>query len=132
MTRGRGDAPSLRQLRVGEELRHALVRVLERSDFDDPQLAEAKITVTEVQISPDLKNATAFVTPLGGEQLSETVTALNRAAGFLRGQLGREISLRFTPRLSFVADRSFLHASRVEELLARPRVRRDLDAGEED
>ena len=74
MTRGRGDAPSLRQLRVGEELRHALVRVLDRSDFNDPRLADTKITVTEVSVSPDLKSATAFVTPLGGDHLAETVT----------------------------------------------------------
>ncbi|MEM7223465.1 MAG: 30S ribosome-binding factor RbfA [Pseudomonadota bacterium] len=131
MSRGRGNAPSLRQLRVGEELRHALVRVLERSDFSDPKLADAKITVTEVSVSPDLKNATVFVTPLGGERLSETVAALNKATGFLRGQLGREISLRYTPRLSFAADHSFVHASRVEELLARPRVKQDLEADAE-
>ena len=132
MTRGRGAAPSLRQLRVGEELRHALVRVLDRSDFKDPMLVDTKITVTEVSVSPDLKSATAFVTPLGGEQLVETVAALNRAAGFVRGQLSREIELRHTPRLGFAADHSFLHASKVEALLARPRVKRDLESNPSD
>ena len=126
MTQGRGDAPSLRQLRVGEELRHGLARVLDRIDFKDPKLADTKITVTEVSVSPDLKSATAFVTPLGGDRLSETVAALNKAAGFVRGQLSREVELRHTPRLSFAADHSFVHASRVEELLARPRVKQDL------
>ena len=126
MSRSKGDSPSLRQLRVGEELRHALVRVLERCRFDDPVLSDASITVTEVKVSPDLKAATAFVTPLGGQDLPVTVAALNRAAGYLRGQLGRELTLRYTPRLGFAADHSFDHAGRIQELLSRPKVRRDL------
>ena len=126
MSRSKGDSPSLRQLRVGEELRHALVRVLERCRFDDPVLSGASITVTEVKVSPDLKAATAFVTPLGGQDLPVTVAALNRAAGYLRGQLGRELTLRYTPRLGFAADHSFDHAGRIQELLSRPKVRRDL------
>jgi len=126
MGRSRDASPSLRQLRVGEELRHALVQVLGGCHFSDPQLAEANITVTEVRVSPDLKNATVFVMPLGGEDLQTTVAALNRAAGFLRGQLGHEINLRYTPRLGFAADQSFDRAMRVQDLLAAPRVRRDL------
>ncbi len=128
MGRSRDASPSLRQLRVGEELRHALVLVLGRCRFGDPQLAKANVTVTEVKVSPDLKNATAFVMPLGGEDLQATVGALNRAAGFLRGRLGHEVELRHTPRLGFAADRSFDHAMRVQDLLAAPRVRRDLAA----
>lgn len=128
MGRSRDTSPSLRQLRVGEELRHALVQVLSHCHFSDPQLAEANITVTEVKVSPDLRNATVFVMPLGGEDLQVTVAALNRAAGFLRGQLGHEINLRYTPRLGFAADQSFDRATRVENLLAAPRVRRDLAA----
>ncbi len=128
MGRSRDASPSLRQLRVGEELRHALVQVLSRCRFSDPQLAEANITVTEVKVSPDLKNATVFVMPLGGEDLQVTVAALNRAASFLRGHLGHEINLRYTPRLGFAADQSFDHATRVQDLLAAPRVRRDLAA----
>ncbi len=128
MGRNRDASPSLRQLRVGEELRHALVLVLSRCRFSDPQLAKANITVTEVKVSPDLKSATVFVMPLGGEDLQVTVAALNRAAGFLRGQLGHEINLRYTPRLGFAADRSFDHAMRVQNLLDAPRVRRDLAA----
>lgn len=128
MGRSRDASPSLRQLRVGEELRHALVLVLGRCRFSDPQLAKANITVTEVKVSPDLKNATVFVMPLGGEDLQATVAALNRAAGFLRGRLGHEINLRYTPRLGFAADQSFDQARRVRDLLAAPRVRRDLAA----
>jgi ribosome-binding factor A len=129
MGRSRGPDPSLRQLRVGEEVRHALVQVLSKCRFSDPVLAAANITVTEVKVSPDLKNATAFIMPLGGADLQATVAAFNRAAGFLRGQLGHEVELRHTPRLEFAADRTFDHATRVQDLLAAPRVRRDLAGG---
>lgn len=131
MKRSRGGAPSLRQLRVGEELRHALVRVLAKGRLDDPVLAEANITVTEVGVSPDLKSATAFVTPLGGADMQTAVTALNRAAGFLRGQLSGELTLRYTPRLAFAADRSFERATRVQDILDSERVRRDLEKASE-
>lgn len=130
MGRNKGASPSLRQLRVGEELRHAVVRVLEKSRFDDPALSASMITVTEVKISPDLKSATVFVIPLGGQDLKVTVEALNRASGYLRGQLGRELTLRHTPRLGFAADNSFDYAVRVQELLSRPKVRADLTAAE--
>ena len=120
--------PSQRQMRVAEELRHALARVLARGELDDPALAGANITVTEVQLSPDLKNATAFVTPLGGAMLDETVLALNRAAGYFRGQVAREVRLRHTPRIDFKADVTFEQAKRVHEVLNRPRVRRDLES----
>lgn len=115
-----------RQLRVGEELRHALSRILVRADFRDPLLANANLTVTEVRVSPDLKNATAFVIPLGGEGLQEIVEALNKARSFLRAQLGREVSLRFTPRITFKGDQSFDEASHIDKLLKRPRVSDDL------
>ncbi len=131
MKRSRGGPPSLRQLRVGEELRHALVRVLAKGRLDDPVLAEANITVTEVAVSPDLKAATAYVTPLGGADLQAAVVALNRAAGFLRGQLSRELTLRYTPRLAFAADRSFERATRLQGILDSDRVRRDLGAAAE-
>jgi ribosome-binding factor A len=113
---------------VGEELRHAMVWVMGHAHLADPGLAGANITITEVKVSPDLKSATVFVTPLGGADLDDTVAALNRAAGFLRGQLGRKISLRYTPRINFAADRSFDYAMRVRDLLDEPRVRRDLGA----
>ena len=78
----RSHAPSQRQLRVGEELRHAVVRILDHAHFRDPDLVAASITVTEVRVSPDLKNATAFVIPLGGLQMARVVAALNRAQGY--------------------------------------------------
>ncbi len=128
MSASRSRSPSQRQLRVGEELRHQLVQILAHADFNDPDLAEANVTVTQVQVSPDLKNATVFVIPLGGGKMVETVAALNRAAGYLRGQLGRAVTLRYTPRLGFAPDRSFENADRIERLLQAPRVRRDLEA----
>ena len=132
MGASRSKPPSQRQLRVGEEVRHALVRILGRGDLHDPLLSAASLTVTQVEVSPDLQNATAFVVPLGGSQMDEVVRALNRAAGFLRGQLGREVHLRYTPRLGFAADQSFDRADEVERLLHSPRVRRDLEQAGED
>jgi len=131
MGASRSKPPSQRQLRVGEEIRHALVRVLDRGDLRDPRLCDAKVTITQVEMSPDLQNATAFVVPLGGNQSDELVQALNQAAGYLRGQLGREVQLRHTPRLGFEPDLSFDRADEVERLLSSPRVRRDLERAEE-
>jgi ribosome-binding factor A len=119
--------PTQRQLRAGELIRHALMDILAREEFDDPHLHGKSITVTEVRISPDLKNATAFCAPLGGEDMAKTVEALNRAAGFLRGRLSREIDMRFTPILRFIPDDSYDEARRIEQLLSSDRVRRDLD-----
>ncbi|MBV9523114.1 MAG: 30S ribosome-binding factor RbfA [Alphaproteobacteria bacterium] len=122
--------PSQRQLRVGEELRHALARILGQRELRDPALHDADITVTEVRISPDLKNATAFVMPLGGVRANEIIAALQRGAAFLRRRLAREVPMRFTPSLRFALDTSFDHASRIEAILHRPEVERDLEAGE--
>ena len=132
MARRRAKAPSQRQLRVGEEIRHALSRILARGGLRDPELAEANITVTEVRVSPDLKAATAFVVPFGEpEATDDVVAALTRAAPYFRGQLGGEIDLRYTPALRFEPDRSFDEAARVEALLRQPRVQRDI-AGDGD
>lgn len=121
-----GKPPSQRQLRVGEELRHALAELLQRGDFHDPELAALNVTVTEVRISPDLRNATAFVTPLGGGPMDETLAALRRAGPFLRGQIARAINLRHAPTLSFEADTSFDYASHIDNILHSPAVARDV------
>lgn len=126
MTRRRGEAPSQRQLRVGEVLRHALIDVLRESHIHDPDLADRSITVTEVRVSPDLKNATAFVVPLGGAAAELVLPALKRAAPYLRGQLARHLTLRFTPNLRFEFDASFDRAGRIDALL------RDAAAGSSD
>ncbi len=124
--------PSQRQLRVGEELRHALSRLLQRGELRDPALQRVTVTVTEVRMSPDLKSATAYIMPLGGEHRAEVMAGLTRSAGYLRGQIAREVPLRFTPALSFAVDTSFDHASRINELLHRPEVERDLAPGAEE
>ena len=117
MNKGRARAPSQRQLRVAEEVRHVLVRVIERDEFHDPELAGVPVTVSEVRISPDLKSATAFISPLGGGDAGTLVQALLRAAPFLRRRIGEEMTIRHVPTLSFQADQSFDEAQRIQELL---------------
>ena len=124
--------PSQRQLRVGEELRHALVRIFIGAHWRDPALFDANITLTEVRMSPDLKRATAFVLPFAGGEATELVAALNRAVPYLRRELGRAVQLRHVPELEFERDRSFDEAARIAERLQDPVVRRDLDDGEGD
>ena len=121
MSRRVGKTPSQRQLRVGEELRHALAAVLERGDVRDPGLKGASVTVTEVRISPDLRNATAFVLPLGGGDATGVVAALNRARPFLRRRMAGDVKLRYAPDISFLADTSFDRAVHIEALLRDPR-----------
>jgi ribosome-binding factor A len=123
-------AQTQRQLRVGEELRHSLARQFERGALRDPALTGIAITVTEVQVSPDLKHAIAFVMPLGGAKLAEVLDGLARSAGYLRREMAKEVQLRYTPELVFAGDTSFDHASRIDELLKRPDVRRDLEPGD--
>ncbi|MCA8902449.1 MAG: 30S ribosome-binding factor RbfA [Hyphomonas sp.] len=122
--------PSQRQLRAGELVRHALTDILSREAFRDPDLESAMITVGEVRCSPDLKHANIFVAPLGDDSeagRTKLAAALNRAAGFLRGRLGREIDLRYTPELHFIADKSYDEATAIDRLLMDPRVRRDVE-----
>jgi len=118
--------PSSRQLRVGEEVRHALARILERGNLHDPALAGVTVTVTEVRMTPDLRHAVAFVMPLAGEKSAEVLAGLRRGAPYLRGLVAREVKLRFAPSLAFELDTSFDHASRISELLHRAEVQRDL------
>jgi len=125
---GRGGAPSQRQLRVGEEIRHALVRILARHELRDPEIADVNITVTEVRVSPDLKNATAFVSPFGGGDATTLAKACSRAAGYFRAQLAREVPLRHVPTVGFQPDRSFEHAERIDTLLQAVKPKQDPDA----
>ena len=118
--------PSTRPLRVGEEIRHALASILGRGELRDPALAGQSITVSEVRVAPDLMRATVFVTPLGGGDISAVVAALNRAAPFLRSQIAKAVLLRRAPELGFAPDTSFDYASRIDEALRDPAVRRDI------
>lgn len=120
--------PSQRQLRAGELVRHALVDILARQELRDPDLEGVIVSVTEVRPSPDLRQAKVYVSPLGAGDAKALATALNRCKGFLRGRLGREIDMKFTPELHFHADTSFDTASHVDSLLSRPQVKQDLEA----
>lgn len=119
--------PSQRQLRVGEELRHAIAQIIERAHFRDPALQDVPITVTEVRVSPDLKNATAYVTPLGGGDTEDVVAALRRAVPYFRGQIARAVKLRAVPGLAFEADTSFEYATKISGLLQQIGIEREPD-----
>jgi len=127
-----GPGPRQRQLRVAEEIRHILAGILMRGELRDPVLAGVSVTVSEVRISPDLKNATAFAMPLGGVQLQPVLDALNRSAPFLRSQLGKMLQLRHAPTVNFVADNSFDEAHHIEALLRSEKVARDLKHDDKD
>jgi ribosome-binding factor A len=123
--------PSQRQLRVGEMLRHALAQILNRSDIRDPDLDGISVTITQVKPSPDMRYATVYCAPLGGKNAGPIIAALNRHKGFLRGEMGHMISIKFTPDLRFVEDQSFAEAEKIENLLKSPLVQRDLVSPEE-
>ena len=122
----RAKGPTQRQLRVAEEIRHVLAGVFSRGEVRDPELAEVVITVTEVRISSDLKHATAFVTRLGRSDVGQKLSALRRAAPFLRTQVGHALRLRHAPELHFEADTSLDTAMHIDALLHAPEVARDL------
>ena len=103
-----------------------------RAQFRDPELEGAHITVTEVRLSPDLRNATCFVARLGRTDIESLLPALKRAAVFLRGQVAHEMRLRVAPMLSFQADTTLDHAMHIDALLRTPTVARDLETPETD
>ncbi len=132
---GRNDGPlgpSQRQLRVGEALRHALAEVLRENDIRDPELAGVSVTITQIKPSPDMRYATVYCEPLGGQNAKEIVAALNRHKGFLRGEMGRLLTMKFTPDLRFVEDESFAEALKIDTILRSPQGQRDLAAPSDD
>ena len=108
---------SQRQLRVGEELRHLISNALHRETFYDAVLESNNITVTEVNVSPDLKNAKVFIMPLGGENKIEVLDSLNRLKGYIQKLISSEIQLRQIPRLSFVIDTTFEYANKIDNII---------------
>jgi ribosome-binding factor A len=120
-------APTQRQLRVAEQIRHRLAEVFARGGFRDPDLADAQITVTEVRIGPDLKHAIAFVARLGRSDVDALMPALKRAAPYLRGEVAQALRLKYVPALSFQPDTALEYAMKIDELLHQPEVARDLD-----
>lgn len=119
--------PSQRQLRVAEEIRHVLAGIFARHEFRDPDLATAEVTVTEVRTTPDLKHATVFVARLGRTDVDELLPAMRRASAYMRGQVAQALRLRAVPDLHFHADNALDYAMKIDELMHRPEVARDLN-----
>lgn len=125
---GQSGGASLRLLRVGENVRHAISAILTRGDVRDPDLHGKSVTVSEVRISNDLRNATVFVMPLGGDPGEVITKALNKNAAFFRGQMSKVLHMKFMPKLLFKIDDSFDQASHIDSILKNPKVRRDLES----
>jgi ribosome-binding factor A len=119
-------APSQRQLRAGELIRHALAEFFLRDGVTDDELKGIFLTVTEVKVSPDLRHATVYLMPTNAQDDRQAVTAVARHGKFIRGELARRIELRYVPELVFTLDESFDNSQRIEELLRSPEVERDL------
>lgn len=118
---------SQRQLRVGEQVRHAIADILAQGIVHDADLEGHIITVPEVRMSPDLKLATVYVMPLGGRDTEIIIAALERNKKFLRGEVARRVNLKFAPDLRFRVDERFDEAERIEKLLRTPAVQKDLE-----
>ncbi len=113
-------------------MRHALVDILAREELRDADLKGVSLTLSEVRCSPDLRHASIYCVPLGGKDTATVIKAMNRCAAFLRGRLGREIEMKFTPKLVFEIDTSFDEASHINALLHQPDVQRDLHPAKDD
>lgn len=118
--------PSQRQLRVGEEIRRVLARVFERGELHEPALAGVRITLSEVSVSPDLRNATVWVIPPIDGDIADVLPVLGRVSGRLSGQVAREVRMKFAPRLSFKRDTAFDASGRMERILSDPVIRQDV------
>ena len=122
-----GGEPSQRMLRVAELIRHSMAELLTRGEVTDPLLETAVITVPRVRMSPDLKLATVFVMPLGGQNSDEIIAALDRHKKYLRGEVARRVNLKFAPEIRFRMDDTFENSARIDALLNSVKVRDDLD-----
>lgn len=132
MSRFTNSGPSQRQLRVGEQVRHALSEMLPRGEIIDPVIETTVISITEVRMSPDLKIATAFVSPIGAKDPNAVIAALNKHAKFIRGRVSFALKqMKYMPEFRFRLDTSYDNFAKINELLRSPEVARDLD-GEED
>ncbi len=118
---------SVRLLRVGEQVRHALSDILMRGDVHDETLASHLVSVTEVRMSPDLRHATAFVIPLLGSNSEVVLKALRTHTAFLQSEVARRVNTKYAAKLKFLLDESFDEGSHIEALLRSPTVARDLD-----
>ena len=127
MPRSTSSGPSQRMLRVGEQVRHALSETLQRGEIIDPLIENSVVSVSEVRMSPDLKIATAFVSPLGAKDTDAVIEALNKHAKFVRGRVSSALrQMKYMPEFRFRLDTSFDNFSRINDLLKSPEVARDL------
>lgn len=116
--RSKSAGPSQRQLRVGEQMRHIIAETMQRGHFNNAALLDAsRLTVTEVRVTPDLKNAKAYVVALGGEDMSDILPALNDQAHVFQKEINRQSELKFTPKIRFVIDESAGEAQRIDDIL---------------
>jgi ribosome-binding factor A len=128
-----GSGPSQRQLRVSEQVRHAVSQVLQRGDVRDDMLENAVIAISEVRMSPDLKIATCFVSPVGAVDSEGVISALNKNAKFIRGRAASHLKqMKYMPEFRFRIDTSFDNYAKIDALLRKPEVTRDLVDDDED
>lgn len=123
---------SVRLLKVGERVRHVLSEIFTRQQVHDDTLTAHSVSVTEVRMTPDLRQATVFVKPLLGAHEEEVLTALRQNTAFLQREVAKRLGLKFAAKLKFRVDESFDEADRIEKLLSDPRVKRDLGEGGDD
>lgn len=126
------EGPSQRQLRVGEEIRRVLARVFERGELHEPALSGVRITLSEVSVSPDLRNATVWVIPPIDGEIADILPVLGRVSGRLSGQVAREVRMRFAPRLTFKRDTAFDASHRMNTILNDPVIRQDVQTSPEE
>jgi ribosome-binding factor A len=124
--------PSVRLLRVGEQVRHILSEILARGDVHDDVLTSHAVSITEVRMSPDLRHATVFIKPLLGQNEAAVLKALRTNTAFLQREVAARVRMKYAARLKFLADESFDEASHVAELLRNPHVAQDLGQDNED
>ena len=123
MTKHINNAPfSQRQLRVGELVKQSLGQIFLKDEAKLPELETKNITVTEVRMSPDLKNARAYVIPLGGKDSEEIVNNLKKFSHLIRKALSKKVEMKFLPRVSFVSDKSFDYAEKIEKLIQKNKL----------
>jgi ribosome-binding factor A len=123
---------SVRLLKVGEQVRHVLSELLMRQQVHDEVLSAHSVSVTEVRMSPDLRQATAYVKPLLGADEEEVITALRTNTAFFQREVAKRLKLKYAAKIKFLPDESFDEASRIDQLLADPRVARDLGERSDD
>jgi ribosome-binding factor A len=123
---------SVRLLRVGEQVRHALSEILMRGDVHDEVLASHSVSITEVRMSPDLRHATVFVKSLLGADEAEVLAALKRNVRYLRGEVSHRVNTKYAAELKFLPDESFDQGSHIDQILRSPEVARDLAGHDED